>query len=682
MISLQNKPYLSGLIILFANTFINLNTFAQESQNSVKLIDTISETVMPLAKDNNNSNLTNSSELKSFLKELEISNAPLYEDNQEKNRSSNFNNNDIVFDQNNNGNNTKVNSDSQILSVLEELSNDNILIDEIVYDDKNNEITSIDGDTTNFQEDNNIIFPGTFPIVSTLEMDNLDISSIGLDQTELEFLFPIWKNISINRASVLLQNSYHNVDSKVIKDIMIQMVIKSAEPPSGETILKEDFILMRLKFLANSGKIEHLKNFIDLLPSDEIFDNWRAWRVQEAFLQKKIKSDDSACKIVSNVSANNDSDFWKMAHIFCLVIQGYEDDAFFDSALLKASGSGDENFFNLLDIMLGDKNTEYSIDTDSLTLLDVIMMDQIRNTIPSEFFIQSSIHINKSLLNIEYMQPDSRALILDKLVELKLISVQEVKELYSKIGDTLITSDEALLSLYKNPGPQSRADVWNALSNEDKKEVKIKNIITNIAIETKNGRPIQALNLYLPLLIEEKESKSEVAMVIENLEIINHFIYYDKKIKLGSNVNSENNLSKFFLLKEGSVWDYNFFKNFNIIDIIPILKVFEITIRENDFLEVYLNMENKDFRNNNINPILSLSLSNSVQKERFAETIFISSIIVGKQSFNNLSSIEILEIIKAWISIGLNEEAKSLAREWIAQRLIGEITKPFMKFDS
>ena len=75
--------------------------------------------------------------------------------------------------------------------------------------------------------------------------------------------------------------------------------------------------------------------------------------VKHSLIKGEFESDSLACKIVNDVSMKNFEDFWKMSQIFCQLIQGNEDDALFDAELLRASGGGDEEFFDLLGLMIG-----------------------------------------------------------------------------------------------------------------------------------------------------------------------------------------------------------------------------------------------------------------------------------------------------------------------------------------
>ena len=80
--------------------------------------------------------------------------------------------------------------------------------------------------------------------------------------------------------------------------MLIDLVSTSLEPPFGNSISDEEFLISKIEFLANAGETSLLREFVDLLPNQAIFDSWREWRVQDAFLQGNINAYDLACQIV------------------------------------------------------------------------------------------------------------------------------------------------------------------------------------------------------------------------------------------------------------------------------------------------------------------------------------------------------------------------------------------------
>ena len=323
-----------------------LQAYSQEANN----IETLSETVSPLKSvisNNYEDNSDQDDEIKSFLKELENS------DTKAINFSATINSsNNIIYNQDNITEGINIFNDNVSNQLIEELSNNNVLLlNNEKYEEQNNNVNVL----TNYNEENNSNDNKSlnFPIVDKSELDKVKLSTIGLDNNGfLPENINIWNKTSFERAIFLLDSLYYDIDSYVLKKIIKKILSVSQDPPKGQITLENNFINKKLMLLANLNDFETLYRLIDLLPNDVDFDLWRALRVQHYFLNGAFETDSYACRIVNDVSLRNSDSFWKKAQIFCQIIKGNEDDALFDAGLLKASGSDDENFFNLLNSLM------------------------------------------------------------------------------------------------------------------------------------------------------------------------------------------------------------------------------------------------------------------------------------------------------------------------------------------
>ena len=247
------------------------------------------------------------------------------------------------------------------------------------------------------------------PNVSTSKLEKVKISSLGLeDRKFLPNVISLWEEINFERAVYLLDKFNYRIKSVVLKAMLNEALSISQNPPKGESLLEIKFINKKLELIANLNQLETLYKLIDLLPDDKSFDHWRELRVEHLLLKGEFEADNFACRIVKEISVKNEDEFWKKAQILCQIILGNEDDAIFDAELLRASGSQDDNFFNLLYTMLG-QNENYIVEEDKLELIHIIMMDQIRNIIPDEFIFKTQKYNYPVLLNIENIQPQTKS---------------------------------------------------------------------------------------------------------------------------------------------------------------------------------------------------------------------------------------------------------------------------------
>ena len=376
----------------------------------------INETYSPIQIEENNDynqeELKNNKNIKNFIQQLENSNSLVIESINSNNKSEleiddKISSNTELIDNENSSKlfSDEVSGDNEVKTVLDELGNENVL-NNLEEENVNN------GDTVSFSK------------VSSQQLDSLSVSSIGLYREDSLFNENIWDSIEIDRAKKIIKLPKSKIFSKELRKIFYDLLTSSYQYPLGEKIDEKELFFIRINLLSRWFQIDDFKEFIINLPSEEYFDEWKSWIVKDAFLKLE---DEFACKIVENISSRNISNFWQLAQIFCLVINGREDEAIFTTELVKASGLEDKNFYILLDNMLKNDSNE-NIELGNLNILHIAMMDQIKNTIPSEFISKSPFYMLASLLNLKHLQPSLKAIILDSLIDDRLVKTNLIEE--------------------------------------------------------------------------------------------------------------------------------------------------------------------------------------------------------------------------------------------------------------
>jgi len=507
---------LKSLIFVISLICYNLVSFSISSQdikNSGIVTETISPLMPPSQSDNNNfTTLNNNQEINLFLEKLENSDTKAMNfPSLNKSQNENISKSDvIIFNEDNISNEVNVFNDNYSDQLLQEFSNNNVTFD------------NLSESKLDTNENSQVLEPqsSSIPNVSTSQLASVKISSLGLEDTKfLPNGIIIWNNVSFKRALYLLEKINFRIKSSVLKELLNEVLSISQDPPIGETSLEIKFINKKLELITNLYQLETLYKLIDLLPDDTIFDHWRALRVEHLLLKGEFESDSFACKIVNDISLKNEDEFWKKAQIFCQIILGNEDDAIFDAELLLASGSQDNNFFNLLYSMIGQKE-DFIIEEDKLELLHIIMMDQIRNIIPNEFIFKTPKFNYPILLNIENIQPEAKSLLIDNLVENQIISKTETQFYYDIIGDNFLNINEGFENINTKLGPQLRADLWKTVNNYAGENNLNKQILNLIKIEANNGRPIQAIKLFSEFLSLPENETTPNYLIIKDIKLI------------------------------------------------------------------------------------------------------------------------------------------------------------------
>ena len=655
------------VISLICYNLISFSISSQDIENSGIVTETISPLMPPSQSDNNNfTTLNNNQEINSFLEKLENSdNKAMNFPSLNKSQNENISKSDvIIFNEDNISKEVNVFNDNYSDQLLQEFSNNNVTFDNLSESELD---TNENSQVVELQS-------SSIPSVSTSKLASVKISSLGLEDTKfLPNGIIIWNDVSFERALYLLEKIDFRTNSSVLKELLNEVLSISQDPPIGETSLEIEFINKKLELIANLHQLETLYTLIDLLPDDTIFDHWRALRVEHLLLKGEFESDSFACKIVNDISVENEDEFWKKAQIFCQIILGNEDDAIFDAELLRASGSQDNNFFNLLYSLIGQKE-DFIIEEDKLELLHIIMMDQIRNIIPSEFIFKTPQYNYPVLLNIENIQAEAKSLLIDNLVENQIMSKTETQFYYDLIGDNSLNINEGFQNIGINLGPQLRADFWKTVNNYTG-ENNLNNYILNlINIEANNGRPIQALKLYSEFLILPEKETDPNYSTIKDVKLINKI--YNNSIE--SFDGEDSFILTLLSLMPNKEININMLSKYNIEDLIPILDLFNISIQEGDYIELYLK-KNKTFESVESDILLKLALNKASEENNLLEALTIQSLLINDLNISLLSSNTVYEIVKSLNSFGLTEISRDFTREWIVSKIITNITEDYSK---
>ena len=655
------------VISLICYNLISFSISSQDIKNSGIVTETISPLMPPSQSDNNNfTTLNNNQEINSFLEKLENSdNKALNFPSLNKSQNENISTSDvIIFNEDNISKEVNVFNDNYSDQLLQEFSNNNVTFDNLSESELD---TNENSQVIELQS-------SSIPSVSTSKLASVKISSLGLEDTKfLPNGIIIWNDVSFERALYLLEKIDSRTNSSVLKELLNEVLSISQDPPIGETSLEIEFINKKLELIANLYQLEILYKLIDLLPDDKIFDHWRALRVEHLLLKGEFESDSFACKIVNDISVENEDEFWKKAQIFCQIILGNEDDAIFDAELLRASGSQDNNFFNLLYSLIGQKE-DFIIEEDKLELLHIIMMDQIRNIIPSEFIFKTPQYNYPVLLNIENIQAEAKSLLIDNLVENQIMSKTETQFYYDLIGDNSLNINEGFQNIGINLGPQLRADFWKTVNNYTG-ENNLNNYILNlINIEANNGRPIQALKLYSEFLILPEKETDPNYSTIKDVKLINKI--YNNSIE--SFDGEDSFILTLLSLMPNKEININMLSKYNIEDLIPILDLFNISIQEGDYIELYLK-KNKTFESVESDILLKLALNKASEENNLLEALTIQSLLINDLNISLISSNTVYEIVKSLNSFGLTEISRDFTREWIVSKIITNITEDYSK---
>ena len=265
---------------------------------------------------------------------------------------------------------------------------------------------------------------------------------------------------------------------------------------------------------------------------------------------------------------------------------------------------------------------------------------------------------------------------LEELLKDKSISINETEFYYNIIGDSSLEFDEAFNNLKLNSGPQSRADIWNALKNNKDNESINTNILDVIENELENGRSVQSLSLLVNLFnFSDNMSESNNLEVRKINDIYNVF---NGRVFDGNDDVDKQFLENLFLLTPNQELSLDKMIEYNIQDTIEILKLFNITVSQGDYLDLFLNGNTNTLSIDN-NTLLKMALNKATENRQLVEAAVVQTLMLKDDNLNQISSETIYDIVLSLMKLEMNEVAKELFREWIFSNLISKTLKPLTK---
>ena len=149
------------------------------------------------------------------------------------------------------------------------------------------------------------------------------IGSLGV-KTEVNNLMGlnIWQNLKVDEIIEHLNYIPDNLASKHLQIFLNDLYISASVPPEGESNQILKFLETRLFKIKNSGQSKNLYKLVSQLPKSNRWDMWKKWQIEYELINRK---DEKACEFINVESKSNVKNFWQMARIFCLSIEGKRD---------------------------------------------------------------------------------------------------------------------------------------------------------------------------------------------------------------------------------------------------------------------------------------------------------------------------------------------------------------------
>ena len=505
--------------------------------------------------------------------------------------------------------------------------------------------------------------------VSKLEKPSLGSLGIKTDVNEIMGL-DIWTQM---KASDIIEHFNYIPDillSKSLHIFLSDLYLSSSNPPIGNSVNIVKFLETRLFKIKSGGESQKLYQLVTQLPGGKRWDFWKRWQTEYELINRQDKK---ACQYVNKKSKVNSDNFWQMARIFCLAIDGKVNQSEFILDLIKSRGFSDKIFENLFQIINNNEKT-FNLENEynKIQPLHVIMMDTLKIPIKANYIAHFAVEYTDSLLSLTYLTPSARSFLLDKKMNYSFVNVNEIIENYKSVADGNIDIKKALSSYTKKPNGLNRANVWLAIITMKDEIKKAESIITFIKLEIRNGRFKDIADLYVPVL--EKIDKSSLTKELNNS--INRLIIMSKP-----NLYPDNSLANIIMLEKDKTWNWEIILKERAWPIIPIIeksgmkepssiewldyvnRTDEKKLDEDSFTRWENSYSLKNF-------ILRKSIEQAADNDRKALTVLLIARLMDDTTLVDFDINNMITIRSALIKIGLLDLADKITYEIMTSKFI------------
>ena len=505
--------------------------------------------------------------------------------------------------------------------------------------------------------------------VSKLEKPSLGSLGIKTDVNDIMGL-DIWTKM---KASDIIENFNYIPDillSKSLHIFLSDLYLSTSNPPIGNSDNIVKFLETRLYKIKSGGESQKLYQLVTQLPGGKRWDFWKRWQTEYELINRQDKK---ACQYVNKKSKVNSDNFWQMARIFCLAIDGKVNQSEFILDLIKSRGFSDKIFENLFQIINNNEKT-FNLENEynKIQPLHVIMMDTLKIPIKANYIAHFAVEYTDSLLSLTYLTPSARSFLLDKKMNYSFVNVNEIIENYKSVADGNIDIKKALSSYTKKPNGLNRANVWLAIITMKDEIKKAESIITFIKLEIRNGRFKDIADLYIPVL--EKIDKSSLTKELNNS--INRLMIISKP-----NLHPDNSLANIIMLEKDKTWNWEIILKERAWPIIPIIEKSGMKEPSSiEWLDYVNSTDEKKLDDNSFirwensyslkNFILRKSIEQAADNDRKALTVLLIGRLMDDTTLVDFDINNMITIRSALIKIGLLDLADKITYEIMTSKFI------------
>lgn len=515
-------------------------------------------------------------------------------------------------------------------------------------------------------------------------VSNIGLASIGLQQVDAPAQLNsfIWRQSETANIIPLILATPSYGSSQTLSTLSRQIMVQPAVPPLNAQQDINALVSARLEWLAGAGQSDSLSALVRKLPDDEDWNDWKRWQVQYDLMRR---ADDTACNEASRWSAETLDGFWHKANIICLLLSGQNAPASFAADVLNASGDDDDNFFQLVDKLLG-RRTEISLDMNDLSLVHLMLMDAAHETISLDALDNMPSSMIQALPSFRYLDANASVTVSYRLYERGLQSSSDTEQIWRSLKTAPVPAEAALseLSTVVLPAAGMRSShgssspfLWVALVNRT--ELSADSLVrAALEAEASTGR----LSLLLPLydsLVRHRVKMGNAGTLDSATAELYAFVMqaHDPAQELPAGLSDQAGvaeyLSQILNVASGDVWDADALEGLDLWHVLPLLDALDVQRPEEEWLARASDTVATSLTLGR--PYLSvpadrmLALEVASRSGRVGETILLIAHLVQGAHLGYIRPEDGAVMIQALNMIGLEDAARNFGRELIIGQL-------------
>ena len=515
-------------------------------------------------------------------------------------------------------------------------------------------------------------------------ISNISLASIGLQQVDAPAQLNsfIWHQSETANIIPLILATPSYGPSHTLSTLSRQIMVQPAVPPLNAQQDINALVSARLEWLAGAGQSDSLSALVRKLPDDEDWNDWKRWQVQYDLMRR---ADDTACNEASRRSAETLDGFWHKANIICLLLSGQNAPASFAADILNASGDDDDNFFQLVDKLLG-RRTEISLDMNDLSLVHLMLMDAAHETISLDALDNMPSSMIQALPSFRYLDADASVTVSYRLYERGLQSSSDTEQIWRSLKTAPVPAEAALseLSTVVLPAAGMRSShgssspfLWVALVNRT--ELSADSLVrAALEAEARTGRLSLLLPLYDSLVRHRVKMGNAGALDSATAELYAFVMQANDPAQelpagLSDQAGTAEYLSQILNVASGDFWDANALEGLDLWHVLPLLDALDVQRPEEEWLARASDTVATSLTLGR--PYLSvpadrmLALEEASRSGRVGETILLIAHLVQGAHLGYIRPEDGAVMIQALNMIGLEDAARNFGRELIIGQL-------------